>query len=126
VKILIFDDFIRDTPGAVREVLDFLGMRAAAAESTGKVYNAYGEPRGRLRRAIYRNVPLKIAARKIFSDRLRRSARENLLLGRSEKPAMPADSRAFLESFYRDDVMKLERVIGRALPWFHARQAAPI
>jgi hypothetical protein len=125
VKVLIFDDFVRDTSRAVREVLDYLGV-AAAAESTAKVYNAYGEPRGRLRRAIYRSVSLKIAARKIFSDRLRRSARENFLLGKSEKPAMPGDSRAFLESFYRDDVIRLEHMIGRPLPWFHARQAASI
>ncbi|HEY1372340.1 MAG TPA: sulfotransferase [Candidatus Binatia bacterium] len=125
VKVLIFDDFVRDTSAAMREVLDLLGVRGAAAETTGKVYNAYGEPRGRVRRAIYRSVPMKIAARKLFSDRLRRSARENLLLGQSEKPAMPDATRAFLESFYRDDVMKLERVIGRALPWFHARRSAP-
>ncbi len=122
VKILIFDDFVRDTTAAVQEVLDFLGV-AAVAEPTRKAYNAYGEPRGPLRRALYRTVPLKHIARKLLSDRLRRGARENLLLGRSEKPPLPRDSRAFLESFYRDDVLKVERLLGRSLPWFHARQA---
>jgi hypothetical protein len=123
VKILIFDDFIRDTSRAVQEVLDFLGVRAVAKPGD-KIYNAYGEARGRLRSAIYRSVSLKIAARKIFSDRLRRSARENLLLGKNAKPPLPGESRAFLESFFRDDVIQLERTIGRSLPWFHTRQAA--
>ncbi|HTM07349.1 MAG TPA: sulfotransferase [Verrucomicrobiae bacterium] len=122
VKILLFDDFIRDTPRSVQEVLRFLGVQASPGP-TAEIHNAYGPPRGRLRSMMYQNVGLKIAARRFFSDRLRRKAREKIFLGKAAKPSMSPECRKFLEEFYYNDVGKLERILDRSLPWFHARGA---
>lgn len=122
VKILLFDDFVRDTRQSVEEVLRFLGIEAPSGP-TAEIHNAYGPPRGRLRSMIYRNVGLKIAARRLFSDRLRRKAREKIFLGKAAKPSMSRECRKFLEEFYYKDVRKLEGILGRSLPWFHARAA---
>lgn len=122
VKILLFDDFVRDTRQSVEEVLRFLGIEAPSGP-TAEIHNAYGPPRGRLRRMIYQNVGLKTAARRLFSDRLRRKAREKIFLGKAAKPSMSRECRKFLEEFYYNDVRKLEGILGRSLPWFHARAA---
>ena len=122
VKILIFDDFVRDSRRSVREVLRFLDIEAEAG-STSEIHNAYGRPRGALRRLIYQNVTLKTAARRLFSDRLRRKAREDIFLGKDAKPPLPHETRIFLEDYYRGDVLELEAILGRSLPWFHGRAA---
>jgi Sulfotransferase family len=122
VKALIFDDFVRDTRGSVRAVLRFLGIDAQPA-STSEIHNAYGRPRGPLRRLIYQNMLLKTAGRRWFSDRLRRKAREEIFLGKDAKPPLPQEIRTFLEEFYRADVLELEEILGCNLPWFHARAA---
>jgi len=120
VKILVFDDLIRDTRSAVREVLRFLGIDAEPA-STSVIHNAYGRPRGPIRSLIYQNMMLKTVGRRFFSDRLRRKAREEIFLGKDAKPPLPQETRTFLEEFYRADVLELEEILGRGLPWFHAR-----
>ena len=38
--------------------------------------------------------------------------------------AVRARTTSLYESFYREDAIQLERIIGRSLPWFHARRAA--
>ena len=122
VKIVVFDDFVRDTRQSVREVLRFLDIGAEPG-STSDIHNAYGRPRGALRRLMYQNATLKTAGRRLFSDRLRRKAREEIFLGKDAKPPLARETRMFLEDFYRGDVSELEGILGRSLPWFHARAA---
>lgn len=122
VKVVVFDDFIRDTCRSVSDVLRFLGIDGEPV-STSEIHNAYGRPRGALRRMIYQNMTLKTAGRRLFSDRLRRKAREDIFLGKDAKPLLPRETTTFLEDFYRDDVRKVEEILGRSLPWFHARAA---
>ena len=65
VKVLIFEEFIRDTGAAVRDVLKFLGVEAEPSTALGEGYEA----------------------------------------------------RRFLEELYRNDVRRLEKILGRSLPW---------
>ncbi len=124
VKILIFEEFIRDTRRSVAEVVKFLGVGAKPPDSIAEAHNAFAQPRGRLIGMIYRNRSLRAAARALFSDRLRRSMREKVLLIKKPKPALPEETRSFLEDAYRDDVLRLEKILGRALPWFHAQKSS--
>ena len=121
IKILIFEEFIRDTREAVGEVLKFLGVAVKSPPSGGKAHNAFALPRGRLTRLFTENVLLRRTGRALVSDRLRRAAREKILFKKTAKPPMPEETRKFLEGLYRDDVLKLEKILGRSLPWFHAR-----
>jgi hypothetical protein len=123
VKVLIFEEFIRDVLGTVREVLRFLGIDADPSLSAGKVYNAFALPRGRWSALIARNRTLRKSARALFSERFRRTVREKLLLKRIPKPPMPSESRKFLEELYLEDVLRLEAILGRPLPWFHRKGA---
>jgi hypothetical protein len=119
VKILIFEEFVRNTRESVREVLEFLGVDAEPPASIAEAHNAFAQPRGTWAGTIYRNPSLRAAWRALFSDRFRRSVREKILLKKQLKPALPEESRKLLEKIYRDDVLKLEVILGRALPWFH-------
>lgn len=120
VKILIFEEFIQCTKRGVTDVLQFLGIDAEPPDSIAEMHNAFAQPRGPLIGMIYRNDSLRAAAHALFSDRLRRGLREKVLLKKTLKPALPEETRIFLEEAYRDDVFRLETLLGRPLPWFHA------
>jgi len=120
-KILIFEEFIQDAGRGVKDVLKFLGIDAEPPDSIAEIHNAFAQPRGSLLGMIYRNNSLRIAWRALFSDRLRRGVREKVLLKKPLKPTLPEETRRFLEEAYRDDVLKLEAILRRSLPWFHAR-----
>jgi len=119
-KILIFEEFVQHGGASVKEVAGFLGIDAEPPDGAGEIYNAFARPRGSLIGMIYRSNALRAAARAWLPDRLRGGVREKILLKKDAKPLMPEASRKFLEAAYRDDVASLEKILGRALPWFHA------
>ncbi|MGH7769150.1 MAG: sulfotransferase family protein [Candidatus Binatia bacterium] len=121
VKIVIFEEFIRDTPGAVREILRFLGVEAEPPPAVGEIHNSFGLHRWRWSRLATRNTLARNAARRFLPDRLRRRVLEKIFYQKTAKPPMPEEGRNFLEGIYRDDVAGLEKLLGRPLPWFHAK-----
>jgi hypothetical protein len=117
IKIFIFEEFIRDPRETVREVVRFLGVQSEPPVFATEVYNGFALPRGPLARRIMGSKYVRIAARSLVAPPFRRWAREKVLLKKARKPPMPEAARTFLAEFYRDEVRKLEEIIGRALPW---------
>jgi hypothetical protein len=132
VKILIFEEFVRSTKDMVRSVLEFLGINDST-ELPGNIqeaYDTYSAPR-------FRYVPYVIN----FMAHLRnktRGSKENvtnfgklysgsalskrailrkILSKGSTKPRVPEEARLFLEDIYHDDVLSLQHILGRPLPW---------
>lgn len=117
LKILIFEEFIEDPKGAVREILEFLGVSGELPLSVGQAYNAFAAPRGPLASRILRSNVARAIAKALIPTSLRRRAKQKLLLKKTSKPPMSQEARSFLEQLYRDDVRRLEKILGRALPW---------
>jgi hypothetical protein len=117
VKILIFEEFIQDTKGAVRKILKFLGVEGQPPINVGEAYNAFAAPRGPLPRRILASELAKRTTKFLIPAPLRRIVRQNLLQKKAAKPPMHQEARKFLEELYREDVRKLERILGRSLPW---------
>lgn len=125
VKILIFEEFIGDTPGGVRGILRFLGAEAEPPASVGEIHNFFGVHRWRWSRLATQNSLARNAARRFLPDRWRRRALEKIFYEKTAKPPMPEEGRSFLERVYRDDVAGLEKFLGRSLPWFHRKTNRP-
>ena len=119
VKILIFEEFVRDTRAAVGEILQFLGARAEPPASVGEVHNAFGMARSRWTSLLLQNALTRRIARRFLADRFRRRVREKVLFKQTPKPPMPEASKKVLAELLRDDVLGLEKILGRSLPWFH-------
>ena len=117
VKILIFEEFIQDTKGAVSDVLRFLGVNGQPSVSVGKAYNAFAMPRVRWAYRFLKNRWARRAGRALIPGPLRMLVRERVLLKRVSKPAMPQEAKKLLEDLYREDVIKLKEILGRTLPW---------
>ncbi len=124
VKVLIFEDFIQEPRKTVSDVLKFLGVHAEPPAIVGKVYNypitsrwPWLEPLWRSRLGKLVRTPFRI----LIPRRTRLLIRRQVLYRKASKPPMPEKARRFLEEAFHSDVERLEQILGRSLPWFHAR-----
>lgn len=131
VKVLIFEEFVKDTKQALQEVLKFLDIDFQSIPDTvqdthnpylavrnrtfaklmGRVYRA-GEKHSTVSQTLQLLMPLKEPVYR-------------LALKKSPKPKITPDERAFLENIFYEDVQKLATELGRSLPWeFSTKQPA--
>ena len=120
VKILIFEEFVQYPRKAVSEVLNFLGVSAEPPAIVGEAYNAFTISRWPFGGRFLRSRPVRIARRLLIPARIRLTMRQRVLCRKASKPVMPEKARRFLEDAFRSDVLRLEQILGRSLPWFHA------
>jgi hypothetical protein len=116
-KILIFEEWMADLPAMLREVLNFLGIDHEIGEFAEPPQRQYAEARGPLVRYLFGNRAVSRAAEALIPYGLRQRVRNALLVKPAPKPQMDAGTNSFLVRYYRDDVMRLESLLGRRLPW---------
>jgi Sulfotransferase family len=123
VKVIIFEEFVQHPGQSVNEVLAFLRVNHAVTEISEQ-YNPYSVPRSPLALWIYaffrglrtRNMKFyKILI--LLPDSLIDSLPEKMLFKRKQKPKIEPKAVKFLQDIYRDDVIRLESLLGRSLPW---------
>jgi len=117
VKIIMFEEFVKDTPKYVKEVLDFLEVDSELPLNVGKVYNAYGEPRGKIADRMLANKLIWKIGVKIIPRTFRQGLRKKIFLKNKKKPKLPEEDGRVLQKFYKDDVNSLEKLLDRKLPW---------
>ncbi len=116
VKIIIFEEFVKNVRTSLKEILEFLNIDSEPPDIIKNVYNPFTVPRGKL-------------AAKLISNKIVREAGKNLLPRsiipklkkvfdkNAPKPKISAEDRNFLEDFFCNDVNKLQKLLGRSLPW---------
>jgi hypothetical protein len=124
VKVVIFEEFVQHPPQSVNEVLAFLGVNYTVTADIMEHYNPDSVPRSPLSRLVFaffrwlraRNIKFyKILA--LLPDSLVESAPEKILFKRAQKPKIDPKVVKFLREIYYDDVLKLQSLLGRSLPW---------
>jgi len=115
IKIIIFEEFVANTRNSVKEVLKFLGVKSDPPKSVVEEQNIFTIPRGKIFTKIITNPVLRYMVRMAFpsSDFTLRK----IFTKKSPKPKILPEDRKFLEEIYREDVIKLQKLIGRSLPW---------
>lgn len=117
VKILFFEEFVKDTKKSVEQVLDFLQVNPVLPPNIEKIYNAYGIPRGKMGQYILNSKTLAKLSNKFLSRTLKVKLKDKFLLKKVPKPKIPKSAQKLLQEFYRQDAKQLEQLIGRKLPW---------
>lgn len=115
VKILIFEEFIQDTKTVVKEVLEFLEINAEPPASVGNIYETLAR-QVPFSRSILKNKIIGNIIKKSFSKWTATTLVAKTTKNRP-KPTLRDEDRSFLEEFYRDDVKKLQELLGITLPW---------
>ncbi len=116
VKILIFEEFMKEPEKNLSEVLEFLGINSISQKVTIKKYNLYGESRNR----IFHYMRKSKAIRKflnILPEDFVRKLRDEVVLKKQNKPKLSKEEMICLENYYREDVKKLQKLLERKLPW---------
>lgn len=117
VKIIIFEEFIKDPKSIFRDILKFLGINQSIENFENIAYNTYSVPRGPIAKLIVGNISLVKAVRKILPSSNRKFLKENILTKKLPKPKMNEEDKQALIKFYKSDVNELEILLERKLPW---------
>jgi hypothetical protein len=133
VKVIVFEEFVQHPEQIVNEVLAFLGVKYTVTEIREQ-HNPYSVPRSPLSRLIFaffrwlraRNVRfyklLMLLPDSVLESLPLPSGKSSgfaakILFKRIEKPKMEPEAFKFLQEIYYDDVLRLESLLGRSLPW---------
>jgi len=117
VKIIIFEEWTRNTKDTIKEIIGFLGLNSSLDNLKDEIYNQYVEPRGPVAQYILKSEVVRSISLKVMSPSTRKFLREKFIVKKLPKPKMTLQEREFLIEFLRDDVEKLQNILGRKLPW---------
>ena len=117
VKILLFEEFIKDPKKAIRDVLKFLRVKAEPPDYNVVPHNYLTVPRNKLSENLLNNELVRKIGKKILSQDKADYIVKGILGKKSVKPEMNLNDREFLSNFYREDVKKLEVLLGKKPPW---------
>ncbi|PLX81802.1 MAG: hypothetical protein C0617_15810 [Desulfuromonas sp.] len=121
VKVVIFEEMVRDTEGSLRDLFKFLGVDDSVSVQSGKVLNRSGTLRFRfVKNVIYEDSPLKKLFKKVVPKELRTSLKcylENLNLIPAED--IEIDAVNLLASRFESDRASLEELLGRKIDCWH-------
>jgi hypothetical protein len=123
VKVIIYEEFIQHPEETVNDILAFLGVNHTVA-AIGKQYNPYSVARSpfsvwvfsffRWLRAKGINTS-KVTT--LLPTSLTWSLEERLLFKKAQKPKIEPEAFKILQEIFHDDVLRLESLLGRSLPW---------
>jgi hypothetical protein len=133
VKVIIFEEFVQHPEQSINELLAFLGVNYTVT-AIKEQYNPYSIPRSPLSRLIFaffrwlrvRNIKFyKILM--LLPDSIVESLpvpagnssnfATKVLFKRIQKPKIEPEAFKFLQEIFYDDVLKLQSLLGRSLPW---------
>ena len=117
VKILIFEETVKDIKNTIKKIFEFLGVRAEPPENIEEQYSVYSEPLGSIGTSIAQNKIISKIAKKILPSTKQEQLLRTLLNKKGEKPELLDTTKKKLQSVFHDDVKKLEKLLGRSLPW---------
>ena len=123
VKVIIFEEFVQHPVQTVNEVLAFLGVNYTVT-AVKEQYNPYSVPRSSLALWIFgffrqlraRNIKTYQIAT-LLPHSLIESLSDKMFFKRKQKPKIESKAVKFLQENYHDDVIRLESLLGRSLPW---------
>ena len=120
IKIVLYDDLVNDSAALMQDIFNFLAIDSTFIPDTSKRPNISGFPKNQgfhqfMYKLFMQSNPVKRVSRILFPKSFRQQVMINLRLLNLEKRSMPEDIKRELENLFRDDVRKLEKLIGRDL-----------
>jgi len=117
IKIIIFEEFIKEPKKTMEEVLEFLDIKSSIDNFKEDTYNKYGVPRGPFLRLLLKDKTIARIIERFIPASGRKFVKENLLMKNEPKPKINLEERKILIDFYKGDVKKLEKLLGKKFPW---------
>jgi hypothetical protein len=116
IKVIIFEDYIKNTVPTINSILKFLDIEQTI-EFTEAKKGAYRVPKNKISEALLNNNTFRKMSRIIIPDVTRQKIGERYFVNESKKPEMLSKDRVCLKEIFESDVKKLSKIIQRELPW---------
>lgn len=121
VHVLFFEEFASNPRAEIRKVYEFLQLEPEWADRINvSVKNRGGVPRNKLAERILYSPRARVAARWTLPPPAR-SWVERVLMQRPSANGATATASRMLEPVYAPDWRRLERLLGRPVPWSPAK-----
>jgi len=120
IKVVLSDDFTKNTRGVTRDICAFLGLDEQFPYQKVPNANTSSEPKSRAFMNLLSSPPpiLRKIVNAVFNENLKRDLRQKLYelnARRTKKPALDEATRSKLVAFYRSDIEKTSVLLGRNL-----------
>ncbi|MCP5433182.1 MAG: sulfotransferase [Alphaproteobacteria bacterium] len=116
LKLFLYEDFDAKPLDVLAELFRFVGVDDGFAPDVSHRPNAGGTPKNqRFQDFLMKPNPLTRIAAAVIPYDLRRRIRDALAARNMERDDMPAEARARLVAALRDDVLRLQDLVGRDL-----------
>ena len=116
IKIIIFEEFIKDTKSHMKEILDFLNVPAPLPENFKRIHNKFTVPKNKLVKLLIQNASIRHLVKNFLPRESGRQIKK-LLDKEGNKPTMKLEDKIFLQKLYLEDSKKLEKLLNKKLPW---------
>jgi Sulfotransferase family len=112
IRVYLYEDLRADARAVLTDLLGFLDVDPSVELDASQRHNVSAVPRSRaLHRVLSAPAPVRGALKPLVPTRVRTRIRR----GNLHRPEMPAVARARLREVYREDLERLEALIGRDL-----------
>ncbi|MEL6472312.1 MAG: sulfotransferase, partial [Cyanobacteria bacterium J06623_4] len=123
VKVFLYDELRQDSTAMMQQMFDFIGVDSGFAVDTGKRQQTAEVPKNQsINKLLRTKNPLRSAAgsvlRMVLPEKKRQQLRSRLIAANSQgKEGLPLtpEDRTLLKDYYREDVLKLQELLGRDL-----------
>jgi hypothetical protein len=125
VRVYLYEDLGADPRGVMRDAYRFLGVDASFEPDTSQRHNMSGvSNNGFLVSLVRKRHPVKTAIKPLVPATVRRRLVSGLQKRVLSRPPFPPEVRRELVEAYREDVLRLEDLIGRDLSaWLRVESA---
>jgi len=116
VKIIIFEEFIKNPKKIVNELLEFLEVNSKVPDNISTIHNEFTVPRGKTITSLLKNRFIRKIGERVPVTYYEPFVKK--ILGKKiPKPKISLEDRVFLEDLYKKDIQKLKIILGLELPW---------
>ena len=117
IKIIIFEEFIKEPRRIVKEVLEFLEINEETPKEIKLTHNILTKPRNKIAAGLMQNIFIRNTAKILLPYQVSEIIVRKIFGKEITKPDMPKKDKEFLEKLYQDDIFKLQKIISRKIPW---------
>lgn len=115
IKVYIFEEFKREPALVMADIFDFVGVDRTFTPDTSPSYNPANVPKSRIVNRLFYHPAFVRITKTILPEGGYGLARRVRQLNLNPPPKLSDELRATLLGYYREDILKLEELLGRDL-----------
>src|SRR5690348_277983 len=118
VKILLYEDIIRDIEKVVKELFMFLNVNCDFSPDTNQQHNVYTSPKNFFIQKLYAQKKFRTVAKKIFGENIQQQLKN--VFFKQDKPELDKKLKQDLIQIYKENIYKTSDLLKTDLTyWLH-------